>query len=241
MNPQSPPATAAARASWRGPILAALLTTLLVTGLSYGLPDSLAATGVGLGFLAATYFLALRGERDPSPFGLSIGGILEAEPLSPSRLLRDAARACGWALLLAALIYPAFWYGWLTWWKPHGVFRPYWPQHAWDEALGQLLVIALPEEAFYRGYLQSSLDRVWAPRLRILGGEVGAGLLVSSALFALGHLATDVNPNRLAVFFPALVFGWLRARTGGIGAGVAFHALCNLFASFLARSYGLGS
>jgi hypothetical protein len=44
---------------------------------------------------------------------------------------------------------------------------------------------------------------------------------------------------RLAVFFPALVFGWLRARTGGIGAGVIYHAACNLFASYLGESYGL--
>jgi membrane protease YdiL (CAAX protease family) len=43
----------------------------------------------------------------------------------------------------------------------------------------------------------------------------------------------------LSVFFPSLLFGWLRARTGGIGASVFFHALCNLFAAYLARSYGL--
>jgi membrane protease YdiL (CAAX protease family) len=42
------------------------------------------------------------------------------------------------------------------------------------------------------------------------------------------------------VFFPALVFGWMRARTGGIGAAVLFHALCNIFSATLARGYGLG-
>jgi membrane protease YdiL (CAAX protease family) len=41
------------------------------------------------------------------------------------------------------------------------------------------------------------------------------------------------------VFFPSLLFGWLRARTGGIGAGTAYHASCNLFASLLGRGYGL--
>jgi membrane protease YdiL (CAAX protease family) len=40
------------------------------------------------------------------------------------------------------------------------------------------------------------------------------------------------------VFFPALVFGWLRSRTRGVGAGLVFHALCNLFASYLSQSYG---
>ena len=62
---------------------------------------------------------------------------------------------------------------------------------------------------------------------------------VNPRRIAIGHLLTEVNPNRLAVFFPALVFGWLRSRTRGIGAGVVFHALCNLYASYLARSYGL--
>jgi membrane protease YdiL (CAAX protease family) len=45
--------------------------------------------------------------------------------------------------------------------------------------------------------------------------------------------------TRLAVFFPALLFGWLRARTGGIGASVVFHALCNLYVLSLMRGFGL--
>jgi membrane protease YdiL (CAAX protease family) len=36
------------------------------------------------------------------------------------------------------------------------------------------------------------------------------------------------------------VFGWLRARTGGVGAPVAFHALCNLLSESLMRGTGLG-
>ena len=64
------------------------------------------------------------------------------------------------------------------------------------------------------------------------------GWLVGAALFAAGHLCTEFNPGRLAVFFPALVFGFLRARTRGVGAGIVFHALCNLFASYLGQSYG---
>jgi membrane protease YdiL (CAAX protease family) len=45
-------------------------------------------------------------------------------------------------------------------------------------------------------------------------------------------------PARLAVFFPALLFGWLRARTGGIGASVCFHAICNVYSQLLGRGYG---
>jgi membrane protease YdiL (CAAX protease family) len=109
------------------------------------------------------------------------------------------------------------------------------------DAGSQLLGVAFPEEVFFRGYLQSALDRVWPPRFRLLGARLGPGLLVASAVFALGHLLTDPHPTRLAVFFPSLAFGFLRARSGGVGAAIVFHAACNLFASYLGRSYGLYS
>lgn len=224
------------------PLLVAAVTTVLVTALSYGLPDSMAATAVGLAFLGATYLVCLRRTHPlpPAHYGLALGGLLEPEPLSFSRMARDAAIALGWALLMAAVFFPPFWLGYLAWWKPRHAFVPAALPSLGDDVLGQLFVIALPEEAFYRGYLQTALDQRWKPRWRVLGAELGPSLFVSAALFALGHFATEVHPNRLAVFFPALVFGWLRARTGGVGAGVAFHAMCNLYAAFLARSYGLG-
>jgi membrane protease YdiL (CAAX protease family) len=104
-------------------------------------------------------------------------------------------------------------------------------------ALTQLVVVAIPEELFFRGYLMERLEQVWPPTRRLLGAPVGAALVVSSALFALGHIAVIPNPQRLAVFFPALVFGWMRARTGSIAAGATFHALCNVVADVLHTSY----
>lgn len=234
--------SATAAATWKKPALVAIATTAVVTALSYLLPEEHAATGVGLAFLAATYLVALRqGAREtPAHWGLALGGLLESDPLSARRLLRDGVGALGWALLLSAIFFPPFVAGWLAWWHPPQSFSPAPLTRISDQALGQLLVIALPEEAFYRGYLQTAFDDAWPKRVRILGAEVGLGLVVSSALFALGHVATELHPNRLAVFFPALLFGWLRARTGGVGAGIAFHAFCNLFASYLAASYGIG-
>jgi hypothetical protein len=227
--------------SARRPLATAVVTTLAVTALSYLLPLDYAATGVGLAFLMATYFLALR-DADAAKtrhFGLSLGGVLEPEPIEVRRVLRDAAGATAMAALLAALCFPPFWLGFVAWWQPGSSFAPRWSAGFADEALGQALVIALPEEAFYRGYLQTSFDDVWPKRTKVLGAELGLGVVVTSALFAIGHVLTDFHPNRLAVFFPSLVFGWLRAKSGGIGAAVVFHALCNLFAAFLARSYGL--
>lgn len=104
-------------------------------------------------------------------------------------------------------------------------------------AFSQLVVVAIPEEVFFRGYLMERLERVWPPTKNLFGAKVGWALVVSSALFALGHLLVIPNPQRLAVFFPALVFGWMRARTGSIAAGAAFHALCNVASDVLHTSY----
>lgn len=104
-------------------------------------------------------------------------------------------------------------------------------------AFSQLVVVAIPEELFFRGYLMGRLEEVWPPTHRLLGAPIGAALVVSSVLFALGHVVVVPNPQRLAVFFPALVFGWMRARTGSIAAGATFHALCNITSDVLHTSY----
>jgi membrane protease YdiL (CAAX protease family) len=229
-----------------GPLSVAVVTTLVAVALSYGLPEAHAATGVGLCFLVAVYLLVLHHADTPTvrAYGLSLGGLFERSDDAGSKLalpalLTAAGTAIGWALLAALVIFPAFWLGYVHWYGPHTGFNAAKAPSFWGEGLGQLLGVAFPEEAFYRGYLQSALDRAWPPTRRWLGAPLGPSLWVSSALFAIGHVLTEPVPGRLAVFFPSLVFGFLRARTGGIGAALLFHALCNLFATYLGRSYGL--
>jgi membrane protease YdiL (CAAX protease family) len=104
-------------------------------------------------------------------------------------------------------------------------------------ALSQLLVVALPEEVFFRGYLMSRLEERWPSQRRLWGATVGWPLLISSLLFGLGHFLVDFQPGRLAVMFPALVFGWMRQRTGSLAPAAVFHALCNLFSDVLHESF----
>ena len=230
------------RATWLRPLGAAAVTTAVVTALSYGVPAEHAASAVGLAFLGITYFLTL---RDPDSdgatrYGLSLGGLLDPQPIDWGKLLRSAASELGFAVAISLLVLPPFWIGYRAWWSPVMPFHAAPISAVADDALGQWLVIALPEEAFYRGFLQTRLDEAWPPRWKLFGTLVGPGLVVTSVVFALGHVATELHPNRLAVFFPSLLFGWIRSRRRGIGAASAFHAFCNLFASYLARSYGLG-
>jgi membrane protease YdiL (CAAX protease family) len=104
-------------------------------------------------------------------------------------------------------------------------------------ALSQILVVAIPEEAFFRGYLMYRLEQRWPSRRRVWGTAVGWPLVVSSALFALGHFLVDLQPLRLAVFFPALAFGFMRSRSGSVAPGALFHALCNLLSAVLHESF----
>lgn len=103
------------------------------------------------------------------------------------------------------------------------------PPQLWLTVVSQLVVVALPEEFFFRGFVQGRLHDALAPR---------AAILLTAALFALGHLLVTFEPAALAVFFPGLVFGLLRACTGSILAGTLFHASCNLLIDILHRSVG---
>jgi membrane protease YdiL (CAAX protease family) len=111
------------------------------------------------------------------------------------------------------------------------------PSGAAFQIAAELIVVALPEELFFRGYLQGRLEDAWPPRLRLFGARVGGAWLVSSALFAAGHYFVTFEPQMLTRFFPGLVFGWMFARTRSVLAGTLFHAACNLLMAVLATSF----
>jgi uncharacterized protein len=229
--------------------------TALVALLSYALPGEWQSTGVGFCLLVATYVLVLRHDASTiRHYGLGLGGIFEPVPLDVRRILAAIGLSLLHALLAALVFFPLFWLGFVLWWRPARDFS--WPPPPAAEALlTQVLGIAMPEEMFYRGYAQTALDDASKWRVRLLGAEVGLGLILGSIVFALGHVATTGQPARLSVFFPSLVFGWLRAprvgssaprvgwgahapeKQGGIGASVAFHAACNIFSALLTDAY----
>ncbi len=109
----------------------------------------------------------------------------------------------------------------------------------WTFIVIQLGLVALPEEVLYRGYLQTRLNSVWRRRWSVFGTPIGPGLLVVSVLFALGHLAIEPGFYRLAVFFPSLLFGWLRERSGTVVAPILFHAASNVLIQVVASFYYL--
>ncbi len=114
-----------------------------------------------------------------------------------------------------------------------------WPSQPLQLVGYHLFFVAIPEEMFYRGYLQTRLDERWPPRWHVLGAEVGPGLLLTCVLFAFGHSLVIYQWWHVFIIVPSLAFGWLRARTGGILAGAFFHAFCNITVGTLDTLYGI--
>jgi membrane protease YdiL (CAAX protease family) len=151
------------------------------------------------------------------------------------------------AVGLMAVVAPLFFLGYEIWLRhllphvpggpPPGLaFHPRLPVgYGWSNVVDEVFVTALPEEFFYRGWLQARVKRVWPGGARIAGVVVGPAFLLTAALFAVGHLAI-FQASRLLVFFPALLFGWLRERTGTVVGSTLFHAGCNILARVAAAS-----
>jgi membrane protease YdiL (CAAX protease family) len=184
---------------------------------------------VGLVFIFLPVFVLDRRGKPYQRYGLGVPRPL-SRPLVDLLWVLGAIVICFPPIVLCA---PYIW----------GVADRVW-SFAWPEgypavALSHMAVVALPEEYFYRGYLMGRLDDIFRGRVRLLGAEVGWSLVIQAALFALGHFLVELNPGRLAVFFPALAFGWLRARRGTIVAPVLFHAAANVFMEVFRAGYGL--
>ncbi len=216
---------------------------------------------VGAIFLLTAMKLAQREPDGASRFGIGLAGLLAPPDDEDSswlglrelartllRGLPSAARELGVALTMAAVVFPPFVIGFAAYYRPLGSFVPMWPggddaapagpADAAAFALAQVLVVALPEEALFRGYFQTRLTDLWPPATRILGVDVSIrAVLAQAALFAVVHYIVDFSPEKLAVFFPALLFAWLRAWRGGIGSSLLFHALSNVLADVLTKSW----
>jgi membrane protease YdiL (CAAX protease family) len=133
---------------------------------------------------------------------------------------------------------------------PDGVHLPpewtAWVGSAWlgfDVAPNVLLVVAegvfavaLAEEVFHRGYLMGALEDRWPPKRSVFGVKLGWGAVLSSLLFAVGHLVSMAQVARLATFFPALLFAWLWRRSGSLWAPALCHAAANLLMDLLLKS-----
>jgi membrane protease YdiL (CAAX protease family) len=221
--------------------------------------DTLPLLRTHLHLVVGTLFLvtAMRcAERLPgglTRYGMSLGGLFAEPADAPAPGIRGAATELltalakavptfltelAFAALVCAVVFPPFVLGFYGWHGPSHAFEWLPQRDLASYALTQVLVIALPEEALFRGYLQGRLRDGLPGRMHWLGVDLSwSAWLLQALLFAVLHFVVDLQPGRLAVFFPALAFGWIAARRGGIGAAVLFHAACNLLSDLLVRGW----
>ncbi len=114
-------------------------------------------------------------------------------------------------------------------------FVPTLPPDFADTVLTQLVVVGLSEEFFFRGYLQTQLNRCFDRPFQFLGARFGWGLILAAVLFGVCHLVTG-DLARLRVIFFGLFAGWLRERTDTIAVPAAYHGCANILYEVLARS-----
>lgn len=103
----------------------------------------------------------------------------------------------------------------------------------------QMVVVAFPEEFFFRGYMQERLNDYFGKKFNLMGTPFGHSLWVTSLVFALSHSIMAFQPWHILIFFPSLVFGMLREKTGSIWASILFHATSNLFSFCVVVKYPL--
>lgn len=142
----------------------------------------------------------------------------------------------GWLLVAVVVVTPPYFYG-FGWWVPWAdefVLRL--PPGFVRVFFLETLIIAFAEELFFRGYLQEQWTRLDPAGWRA-SGVAFRPLVLTSVVFALVHFAGEYHPARLAVFFPSLAFGWLRAKTGSVVAATVFHAYCNALADVMFYGY----
>ncbi|MFH1830111.1 MAG: CPBP family intramembrane glutamic endopeptidase [Pseudomonadota bacterium] len=154
--------------------------------------------------------------------------------------LKDIARAVGVFVISALIIFPPFLVAAHFWQKivlGKTAFSVAGFSGFTDLLLVQLLIVALPEEFYFRGYFQSAMNRIFPGRKRILGVNLGWGFLITAFVFAIAHSIVVYQWWHIFIFFPALVFGYLRERTGLILAPTLFHAAANLLMNWFTRCY----
>lgn len=83
----------------------------------------------------------------------------------------------------------------------------------------QLLGVALPEEIYFRGFLQEEM------------GNNARAIVLVSLLFSIMHLPQLIFYGQILsilTFFPSLIMGYLYLRTGNVLASTIFHFFANM-------------
>lgn len=156
------------------------------------------------------------------------------------RNLRDLRDSLWILILVSFLLFPLFLVG-NHLFQTHFLHTHYFPlkDHSklYNAFFFHLFLVALPEEFFFRGYFLSRMQQVFKGGPKFFGVRMGIGFFLTSGLFALSHSLIEFQIWHILIFFPGLIFGWLKEKTGGLTAPILFHAFCNLCSIWVGMHY----
>ncbi len=139
---------------------------------------------------------------------------------------------------------PPEWFG--VWNKMSGL--PFYLAGMSLTVLFEVVFCGVGEEVLFRGYIQGRINNALGRPWKIMGINVGWGLIISSLLFGFAHGLGTFNPfggfnfstyrfvwqEAIITGVQGLIFGLLRDRTGGIAASAVLHsAVCLMFGSIM--------
>lgn len=127
---------------------------------------------------------------------------------------------------------PAFFIYWISY-KNYGFITPGTEQvlKAVLKGLAAVAIAAIPEEFFFRSYLQEHVFKGLEKRFIKV---VTLKNLITSILFGLVHAVAFLDITRAATFFPSLLFGLFCEKSEGrIFYSISFHVISNILAFVL--------
>lgn len=91
---------------------------------------------------------------------------------------------------------------------------------SFSEIVYLFFAVAIPEEIFFRGFIQEEL------------GNTTKAIFLTSLLFSIAHLPNMIFENNflyILTFLPSIVMGWLYMKTSNILPSIFFHFFADLF------------
>lgn len=106
----------------------------------------------------------------------------------------------------------------------------------WEGWAFQFTMPGLAEELLFRGVIQGLLNRGLGKPWQLSGARIGWGLLITSVLFAAGHMVSVTRQLHIEFAFDeaigpligSLITGWLRERVESVWPLTVLHNLSNI-------------
>jgi len=135
--------------------------------------------------------------------------------------------------ILTIVFYPLIFFGYWICFKGNTFGLPGSSQilSAVSKGLTGVLIAAIPEEFFFRGYLQEHVFKKYDFKIiKILSVKN----ILTSLLFGAVHAIAFLDITRAVTFFPSLVFGLMAEKSKGrVFYSVLFHVVANIVAFIL--------